>query len=224
MLQLQNERNVDEASMTDIDTDASASAASAATTATAAPFSFGPPGHAGSNGKVTGKRRRDDGDAADSELGLAHPTKSPRVSTSATTTAAASRTKFSALSNVARLLRLKAQATVVKALRRSVRGLRARLDAQDAKRSRVLSEEEAEILTPALRRTLVAAIKAQRARKFELPDQARFIENFAKAVANGSFNLGSLAFDVMATQLRPATLKSGNMSGMRYAIANVCCD
>ena len=54
---------------------------------------------------------------------------------------------------------------------------------------------------------------------FELPDQRQFLANFVAAVSAGAFDLSSLSYDVICSQLRPTTLKNLNMSGMRLVRA-----
>jgi hypothetical protein len=111
--------------------------------------------------------------------------------------------------------RLRAQAVIVKALRRKVLSLRVRATAALSTRSRTLSEEQAALLPPAFRESLCKAITKLRNHAFELPDQHKLFENLAGSIASDAFPLDSIAFDVTSSQTRAYSRKSGNLSGMR---------
>jgi hypothetical protein len=146
------------------------------------------------------------------------PTKSTKRAQTDDAASAQSRTKLVLLNDVERLLRLRAQAQVVKALRRTVRGLRQRVEAADAKRSRILTEEEAAVFTPRFRREFLLAQQRLNEHKFELPDQRNLLATVVRAIAHEHIDLSSIAFDVICTQLRPTTLKNENLSGMRSVV------
>jgi hypothetical protein len=135
-------------------------------------------------------------------------------------TDANSRVPFSLLTSQEKLQRSRNQSVQSKALKRSNNALRDKLNRSNpailrANARRALSEEEVKLFTPKFRRDLLAASRRLKSERFELPDHAHLLENLAAVIADKSFDVHSLAFDVMATQIRPFTLRPGNMTGMR---------
>ena len=130
-----------------------------------------------------------------------------------------SRTKLGLLSHDQLLERTRSLSVVVKMLRRRIRGLEGRMAKSEAKRSRILSESEAEVLTPSVREPICEAMRLlQDAETVGLPDHRHIFVNLATALASRKLSLLSLRFHVLCTQVRPDILTSGNMCGMRFVL------